>query len=77
VRCNRVRLTSKGYLKTCLSYEDGVDLREILRRDGSAQEKQLKLEEAMAEAVLKKPMAHCFEHPEQMTEQHDMVEIGG
>ena len=30
--CNRVRLTSKGYLKPCLCYEDGVDLRRILRK---------------------------------------------
>ena len=30
--CNRVRLTSQGYLKPCLCYEDGVDLRRILRK---------------------------------------------
>lgn len=30
-QCNRVRLTSQGFLKTCLCYEDGVDLRAILR----------------------------------------------
>lgn len=29
--CNRVRLTSQGYLKPCLCYEDGADLRKILR----------------------------------------------
>ena len=29
--CNRVRLTSQGYLKTCLCYEDGADLRKVLR----------------------------------------------
>ncbi len=29
--CNRVRLTSTGFLKTCLCYEDGTDLRKILR----------------------------------------------
>ena len=29
--CNRIRLTSQGYLKTCLCYEDGTDLRAILR----------------------------------------------
>lgn len=29
--CNRIRLTSKGYLKTCLCFEDGVDLKEIMR----------------------------------------------
>ncbi|MCI8888593.1 MAG: GTP 3',8-cyclase MoaA [Hungatella sp.] len=32
--CNRVRITSKGYLKSCLCYEDGVDLRAVLR-DGT------------------------------------------
>ncbi len=31
--CNRVRLTSEGFLKTCLQYEVGADLREILRRN--------------------------------------------
>ena len=30
--CNRVRLTSQGYLKPCLCYEEGVDLRKILRQ---------------------------------------------
>lgn len=29
--CNRVRLTSDGYLKTCLQYEHGTDLKEVLR----------------------------------------------
>lgn len=32
--CNRIRLTSQGYLKPCLCYEEGVDLRNILR-DGA------------------------------------------
>ncbi|MDO5350288.1 MAG: GTP 3',8-cyclase MoaA [Lachnospiraceae bacterium] len=31
--CNRVRLTSRGHLKTCLCFEDGVDLRSILREE--------------------------------------------
>lgn len=30
--CNRVRLTAQGFLKACLCYEDGCDLRGILRR---------------------------------------------
>ena len=25
----------------------------------------------------KKPAAHCFEHPEEMTEINEMVKIGG
>lgn len=35
--CNRVRLTSQGYLKTCLCFEDGVDLRRILRNEDGAE----------------------------------------
>ena len=29
--CNRVRLTSQGHVKSCLCYDDGTDLRSILR----------------------------------------------
>ncbi|MCI8517198.1 MAG: GTP 3',8-cyclase MoaA [Hungatella sp.] len=75
--CNRVRLTSKGYFKTCLCYEDGVDLREILRGGGSEIQMQKKLSDTMRAAVRGKPKAHCFEHPEQMTETGLMARIGG
>lgn len=75
--CNRVRLTSQGYLKSCLCYEDGEDLRAILRGRGTCQEKDARLEKAMKNAIWGKPMAHCFEHPEQMTECENMVKIGG
>lgn len=70
--CNRVRLTSTGYLKTCLCYGDGADLRELLR-EGKDEE----LESAMREAIFRKPRAHCFETPEQITESHRMSQIGG
>ena len=30
-QCNRIRLTSQGYLKTCLQYTAGRDLRAVLR----------------------------------------------
>ena len=29
--CNRIRLTSTGFLKTCLCYDQGADLRAVLR----------------------------------------------
>lgn len=29
--CNRIRLTAQGYLKACLCYETGADLRAVLR----------------------------------------------
>ena len=76
--CNRVRLTSMGYLKTCLCYEDGTDLRRILRDAAlSEEEKDRILQEAMREAILKKPEAHCFDEPQSITENHLMASIGG
>lgn len=75
--CNRVRLTSQGYLKSCLCYEDGADLRGILRGGLPKEEKERRLMEAMRQAIWGKPQAHCFEHPEQMTEYDNMVSIGG
>lgn len=76
-RCNRVRLTSQGQLKTCLCYEDGADLRAILRGEEKAETRQQLLLEAIRQAVEKKPAAHCFDCPGQITEQRSMVMIGG
>lgn len=76
--CSRVRLTSMGYFKTCLSYGDGADLRKILRDVTLTEEEQdRELTETMKAAVRKKPSGHCFDHPEQMTEKHLMASIGG
>ena len=70
--CNRVRLTAEGYLKLCLCYDQGVDLRHVLR-----EEEQENLRTVMEEAIFRKPAAHCFERPSEMTETHEMVKIGG
>lgn len=75
--CNRVRLTSQGYLKTCLCYSDGTDLREALRAEIPEEEKRRALRESMYEAIYRKPEAHCFERPEAMTENAGMNAIGG
>lgn len=96
--CNRIRLTSTGFLKTCLCYDQGADLRAVLRDiepDGrhraasgslrqeartsgcAGPDRDLQLEEVMRAAILKKPAAHCFETPDQMTEHHEMSQIGG
>lgn len=90
--CNRIRLTSRGYLKTCLCYEDGVDLRAVLRQGLEWSEEQghyrwplspgdemiqKRLEEAISQAVAHKPSAHCFERPEMITESQNMIAIGG
>lgn len=72
--CNRIRLTCTGYLKTCLQYEIGVDLRELLRQGAS----DSMLEDAVRQAVLKKPLEHAFLQKDIVfEEQAKMASIGG
>ncbi len=71
-QCNRIRLTSTGFLKTCLCYDDGVSLREAVRAKRLDEVKRL-----MEEAVKNKPAAHCFSQRKGITEERDMSEIGG
>ena len=54
--CNRVRLTCTGTLYMCLGQEDAADLRAPLR---AAAEDAL-LEEAVREAISRKPKGHDF-----------------
>ena len=70
--CNRVRLTAEGYLKLCLCYDEGADLRRVLRE---GEKKNLRT--IMEQTIFRKPAAHCFEHPAEMTETHEMIKIGG
>ena len=73
--CNRIRLTSQGYLKTCLQYSAGKDLREIIRNGGTDEE----LTEAILEALEQKPDGHQFLEKAQAddTEKLCMSQIGG
>lgn len=70
--CNRVRLTSTGFLKGCLCYNDGEDLREPLRR-GDLEEVRRRFRRVLEN----KPDAHCFEQLSQVTELREMSKIGG
>ena len=54
--CNRLRLTSAGVLKPCLSSDLGVDLRRLVRDNASDKE----IEGAVLELVGKKPAGHSF-----------------
>ncbi len=72
--CNRVRLTSLGYLKSCLQYDIGRDLRELLR--GGATDEEIR--KAIQETILRKPMGHQFaEAVKDHAEEHMMAQIGG
>ena len=72
--CNRVRLTSTGYLKTCLQYDVGVDLRSLLR-NGSNDVEILK---AIENAIMNKPLEHAFLSEKINNEEaNGMFKIGG
>ena len=70
--CNRVRLTSQGFLRPCLASEAGCDLRALLR--GGASDEQLL--QAIREAVFEKPREHHFED-RSMPATRGMYQIGG
>ncbi|KIR02021.1 Molybdenum cofactor biosynthesis protein MoaA [Lachnospiraceae bacterium TWA4] len=72
--CNRVRLTSQGFLKTCLQYDIGSDLRGLIR-SGCSDEKLL---EVISKTIDAKPDGHRFLKEEITSENHlGMSQIGG
>lgn len=73
--CNRIRLTSEGFLKTCLQYSNGADMRALLRGGCSDGE----IAGAVREAIFKKPKEHCFGKQAECEniETRRMSQIGG
>ncbi len=72
--CNRVRLTSTGFLKLCLHYSDGVSLREAVRSGAGEAE----LADIIREAIMHKPLHHDFGGCETANmDHHTMAQIGG
>ena len=73
-QCNRVRLTSTGYLKGCLQFENGVDLKALLRKGASDEI----LKSALQKAIFEKPAGHNFQEKKNGREEsHIMSQIGG
>jgi cyclic pyranopterin phosphate synthase len=74
-KCNRVRLTSNGFLKTCLQYDKGIDLKKLID-EGKSQEELI---EAVKNAIYNKPIENKFfeVYSHENFEQHTMSEIGG
>ena len=70
--CNRVRLTSQGFLRPCLASETGCDLRALLR--SGADDAQLL--DAIRETIWAKPREHHF-NDSSMPATRGMYRIGG
>ncbi len=69
--CNRLRLSSQGFLKLCLFHNDGIDLRTLLRT--GAGDRQIR--EAIEVAIAKKPKGHAF--GQSASELDGLSSIGG
>ncbi len=70
--CNRVRLTSSGFFKTCLQFDRGVELRPLLSEPDET------VLAAMKQAIWDKPEHHLFtEQGGASLEQRIMSQIGG
>ena len=72
-RCNRVRLTADGQLRTCLFAESETDLRGPLR-DGVADNGLLAI---IHEALAGKPAGHRINEPGFVRPERSMSQIGG
>ena len=71
--CNRVRVTSEGYLKTCLQYDIGANLIPFLDEG-----KESELEMTIRKAIDIKPKSHKFHEEKEGKEEHrGMSQIGG
>jgi cyclic pyranopterin phosphate synthase len=72
--CNRIRLMANGYLKPCLCYADGVDLKTALR-SGVTDDGLIAM---IAGAIKAKPYAHYFGCCDIENYEHrEMYQIGG
>ncbi len=71
--CNRLRLTSDGFLKSCLHSDVKVNLRDPLRKGADREE----LSELIKSAVRMKPREHSMNERVTKSLEHSMCQIGG
>lgn len=73
--CNRIRLTAEGFLKTCLSFDSGLDVKSLLRGGDE------KIFEKIRETIYNKPREHLFQlgirNGEWGINRRQMYQIGG
>ena len=73
--CNRIRMTAEGFVKPCLQFAQGVDMRSLLR--GQTDDEELK--QVFEQLIYEKPRCHQFEteKADESLEQREMSKIGG
>jgi cyclic pyranopterin phosphate synthase len=72
-RCNRLRLTSEGKLRSCLLNDQEVDLKRVLREGGSDAD----IKKVLVDTVLNKPKGHDLDKGKYSNCHGRMSRIGG
>lgn len=74
-KCNRARLTSNGFLKTCLQYSEGQNLKSLIRSGKNDEE----IIEIIKKTIYNKPRENRFLEADyyENFEQNIMSQIGG
>ncbi len=72
-QCNRIRITPEGFLKQCLHFNYGVDLKKMLRSGASDEELII----AIKSSIYNKPEKHLFMKKSNNKELKSMNQIGG
>lgn len=71
--CNRIRITPEGFLKQCLHFNYGIDLKKLIRNGSSNEE----LYEIIKNNIYHKPEKHLFMKKSENKELRFMNQIGG
>ena len=71
-QCNRIRMTADGKCKPCLCYGEALDGKTAIAGGDPEQ-----IRSFLQKAIEEKPQMHCFEKREKITEEKQMVQIGG
>lgn len=71
--CNRIRITPDGFLKQCLHFKSGLDLKNLLKKTDSNEI----LKEKIVETIFNKPLGHKFKEENKSEDKRFMFQIGG
>jgi len=72
-KCNRLRLTSEGKLRSCLLSDQETDLKVILRSGGADDD----IRQGLIQTILDKPKGHTLKDKDQVNCHGEMSRIGG
>ena len=71
--CNRIRLTAEGFLKPCLNFGTGLDVKNLLRSNCNDEE----IFSAIEQTIYNKPREHLFNKKNNLRDGRKMYQVGG